>query len=127
VGLFYGWRTLADNHHLAGARLAMIPVFAQYSSAVAKDSFMLGAIIGTAIAVTVCSGIVFATGVSQKKVMLGVVGALIAVPVAAMFGCLGGLPTAVVLSVLITIIPRFDRPLLSESEVEAEMRRARMM
>ena len=105
----------------------MSSLFAQYSSSMAKDSVMIGAIMGTAIAVIVCSGIVFMTGVSQKKVGLGIVGALIAVPVAAMFGCLGGLPAAVGLSVLITLIPRFNRPLLSESEVEAEMRRARMM
>jgi hypothetical protein len=126
VGLFYGWRTLAANHHLARVGSAMNPLLAA-SASMTKDGIMLGGIIGTAIAVIICSGIVFATGASQKKVALGVVGALIAVPVAAMFGCLGGLPTAVVLSVLITIIPRFDRPLLSESEIEAEMRRARMM
>lgn len=105
----------------------MSPFFAQSSAMAYKDTFMLGAILGTGVAVVVCAGIVFVTGMSQKKVTLGIVGALIAIPMAAMFGCLGGLPTALVLSVIITLIPRFDRPLLSESEIEAEMRRARMM
>lgn len=104
----------------------MTPVFAQASS-LAQDGRMLGSILGTAIAVVVCAGIVFMTGVSQKKVTLGIIGSLIAVPAASMFGCLGGLPTAVVLAVVITLIPRFEQPLLSESEIEAEMRRARMM
>ncbi|HVK12495.1 MAG TPA: hypothetical protein VM597_27340 [Gemmataceae bacterium] len=105
----------------------MFPVFAQYSSSMARDGMVLGGILGSALAVAVCAGLVFVTAVSQGKVGLGVIGALIAVPVAGMYGCLGGLPIAVVLCLIITVIPRFNRPLLSEAEVEAEMRRARML
>jgi hypothetical protein len=42
-----------------------------------------------------------------------------------MFGCIGGLPLACVFSLLISVIPVPKRPLLSQSEIENEMRKAK--
>jgi hypothetical protein len=99
--------------------LAAVP-FAQVS-----DAMTLGLIIGTAIAVVVSAAIPLTTGVAKGHVALGIVGALVVLPIAALFGCIGGLPTACMFAALITIIPAPKKPLLSQAEIEAEMRRAR--
>lgn len=95
------------------------PIFAM------STAFELGAIVGISIAVVVCSGIVLTTGVAKGHTILGIIFALITVPIAAMFGCIGGLPAAFIFSVLISIIPVPRRPLLSQSEIENEMRKAK--
>jgi hypothetical protein len=42
-----------------------------------------------------------------------------------MLGCIGGLPLACIFTVIISAMPAPKRPLLSQAEIEAEMRRAR--
>lgn len=101
----------------------MFAVIAQSATAY-RDASMLGLILGTALSVVVCAAIPFMTGVSQKKPMLGIVGSLVTIPGAALLGCIGGLPLAAVCSLVITCIPKVQGALLSESEIEAEMRRA---
>jgi hypothetical protein len=90
-----------------------------------STAFELGAIVGISIAVVVCAGIPLTTGVAKGHTTLGIIFGLITVPIAAMFGCIGGLPMACVFSVLISIIPVPKKPLLSQSEIEKEMRRAK--
>jgi hypothetical protein len=87
--------------------------------------FHLGAIAGITIAVIVSAAIPLTTGMTKGHVVLGIIGALITIPIAALFGCLGGLPVACLLSVLISLIPVPKRPLLSQAEIEKEMRRVR--
>ena len=82
-------------------------------------------ILGLTVGVLLCTAIPLVTGVSKGHVTLGIIGALITLPVAAFLGCLGGLPVACGLAVLINLIPRVDRPLLSQSEIEQEMRKLR--
>jgi hypothetical protein len=73
----------------------------------------------------VCScAIPLTAGVAKGHVMLGIIGALITLPVAA-FGCCLGLPCGFVLGIVIGLIPNIERPLLSQSEVEQEMRKLR--
>ena len=70
-------------------------------------------------------GIPLTTGVAKGHTILGIVFALITVPIAGTFGCIGGLPLACIFSVLISIIPVPKKPLLSQSEIEAENARAK--
>ena len=88
-------------------------------------AFEMGAIVGITIAVVICTAIPLTTGISKGHVTLGIIAALITLPVSAMFGCIGGLPVGCGLAVLINLIPKIDRPLLSQSEIEAEMRKIR--
>jgi hypothetical protein len=85
----------------------------------------MGAIIGVSIAVVISAAIPLTTGIAKGHVALGIIGALITIPIAGLFGCIGGLPTAAFMAVLINLIPKIDRPLLSQSEIEAEMRKLR--
>ena len=64
-------------------------------------------------------------GIAKGHVTLGIIAALITLPVAAMLGCCGGLPVAAGLAALINLIPKIERPLLSQSEIEAETRKIR--
>jgi len=80
---------------------------------------------GLTIAVIVCTALPLTTGMQKGHVGLGIIGALITLPAAALLGCLGGLPVAVICSIIIQVIPSFERPLLSQAEIEAEMRRMR--
>jgi len=73
----------------------------------------------------ICCAIPLTTGIGKGHVTLGIVGALITLPVAALLGCFGGLPVAAGLAVLINLIPKVERPLLSQAEIEAEMRKIR--
>ena len=88
-------------------------------------AFELGAIVGITIAVIICTAIPLTTGIAKGHVTLGIIAALITLPVSALLGCFGGLPVACGLAVLINLIPKIERPLLSQSEVEAEMRKIR--
>ena len=94
-----------------------------YSST--SDAGMLGTILGIALAVVVCAAIPFTTGATQGKVLLGILGALVTIPAAGLLGLFGGLPVAVVCSGIIALIPKSGGPLLSRSEIEAELRRSR--
>jgi hypothetical protein len=87
--------------------------------------FELGAIVGIAVSVVLCTAIPLTTGISKGHVTLGIIAALITLPVAASVGCLGGLPVGCGLAALISIIPKVERPLLSQAEIEAEMRKIR--
>jgi hypothetical protein len=82
-------------------------------------------ILGLTTAVIICCAIPLTSGIAKGHVVLGIIGALITLPVAAFLGCLGGLPVGAGLAALINIIPRIERPLLSQSEIEQEMRRLR--
>jgi hypothetical protein len=93
--------------------------------AVSDVWFMIGGIMGIAISVVVSAAIPLTTGMTKGHVVLGIVGALITIPIAAMFGCLGGLPVACILAFVISIIPVPKKPLLSQAEIEKEMRRVR--
>jgi hypothetical protein len=88
---------------------------------------VLGQIFGAAITAIVCGGIVFAVGSGQGKTLLGVIGAILAFGFAAYSWFGYSIPFAIALSILISLVPTFNRPLLSHSEVEEEMRRARTM
>ena len=96
------------------------PVFALNDLA-----FEMGAIVGITIAVIICTAIPLTAGIAKGHVTLGIIGALITLPVAALLGCLGGLPVAGGLAFLINMIPRIEKPLLSQAEIEAEMRKIR--
>jgi hypothetical protein len=88
-------------------------------------AFEMGAIVGMTISVVLCTAIPLTTGITKGHVTLGIIAALITLPVAAFAGCLGGLPVGCGLAALISIIPKVDRPLLSQAEIEAEMRKIR--
>ena len=57
----------------------------------------------------------------------GIVGALITIPIAVLpiFGCVIGRSWRWGRSIVIQFIPKFERPLLSQAEIEAETRRMR--
>jgi uncharacterized membrane protein YgaE (UPF0421/DUF939 family) len=85
----------------------------------------MGAIVSITIAVVVSCAIPLTTGIAKGHVTLGIIGALITLPVAAFFQCLGGLPVGLGLGLLINLIPKVERPLLSQAEIEAETRKLR--
>src|SRR4051812_30511777 len=85
----------------------------------------LGAIVYLTLSVVICAAIPLTTGIGKGHVTLGIIAALITIPSAIMLTCIGGLLVGGGLSVLISFIPKVERPLLSQSEVEAEMRRIR--
>jgi hypothetical protein len=101
----------------------------------------MGTVLGVSIAAAICAAIPLVTGMKRGNVTLGIVGALFALPAAAfigivgaeltfpaaaiVFGCVGGLPVAAVFSIIISIVPPPNRPLLSQAEIEEEMRRMR--
>ena len=99
--------------------IAMVP-FA------ASTAMELGAIMGITLAVVVCTAIPLTTGVAKGHVTLGIIGALVTLPAASLLGCIGGLPVACVFAAIISIIPApKNQPLLSQAEIEKEMRRIR--
>jgi hypothetical protein len=100
--------------------LATTPVYA-----VSDLAFEMGAIVGITIAVVICCAIPLTAGIAKGHVTLGIIAALITLPCAAFLGCLGGLPVAGGLAFLINMIPTIQKPLLSQSEIEAEMRKIR--
>jgi hypothetical protein len=79
--------------------------------------------------VIVCCAIPLLTGMQRGYVGLGIVGALVTLPFAiGLFpgmGCVTGLLSAIVCSAVIQLIPKFERPLLSQAEIEAETRKMR--
>jgi hypothetical protein len=106
---------------IAILNMSGVPPLASYSTA-----FELGAILGITIAVVVCCAIPLTTGIAKGHVALGIIGALITLPTAALLGCIGGLPVACFFSILISVVPvSKNKPLLSQAEIEKEMERAR--
>jgi uncharacterized membrane protein len=93
--------------------------------AVNSLAFEMGAIVGLTIAVIISTAIPLTAGVAKGHVTLGIIAALITLPVAALLGCIGGLPLGCGLAFLINLIPKIERPLLSQAEIEAEMRKLR--
>src|SRR4051812_48437086 len=87
--------------------------------------YELAGILGITIAVLVCTAIPLTTGIAKGHVTLGIIGALITLPVAGFAGCIGGLPVGCLLAALIQFIPKIERPLLSQSEIEQETRKLR--
>jgi uncharacterized membrane protein YraQ (UPF0718 family) len=101
----------------------------------------MGTILGITVAAVICSAIPLVAGMTRGHMTLGIVGALFTLPAAALigivgatftfpaaailFGCVGGLPVAGVFTAIISIVPRPNRPLLSQSEIEQETRRMR--
>jgi hypothetical protein len=89
-------------------------------------AFEMGAIVIILISVVVCTAIPLTAGMAKGHVTLGIIGALITLPVAALIPCPpAGLLVGGGLAVLINLIPKIERPLLSQSEIEAEMRKIR--
>jgi hypothetical protein len=89
------------------------------------DGYALLSIIGTTLAVVICAAIPLTVGASRGHVAMGIIGALFTVPVATMFCFIGGIPVAVFFSILIKLLPRPNRPLLNQAEIEQEVRRIR--
>ena len=93
--------------------------------------------VGMVIAAVICPAIPLTTGIARGQVTLGIIGALVTLAVVGLtmafpkmllggvFGCAAGLPVGCGLAALISIIPKVDGPLLSQSEIEAETRRLR--
>jgi hypothetical protein len=101
--------------------LAILPaVFAS----VGMDLLLIGWITLTVI---ICAAIPLVTGMQKGYVGLGIVGALITIPFAVVpaLGCISGLLAAIACSLVIQIIPKVEKPLLSQAEIEAETRRMR--
>jgi hypothetical protein len=90
-----------------------------------STAWELGAVVGLTIAVVVCGAIPLTTGASRGHPIMGIIGALCTVPASAFLGCLGGLPVAFFFTILISLLPKPNKPLLSQSEIEAEQRRMR--
>ena len=88
-------------------------------------AYEMGAIVSITISVIVCCAIPLTAGIAKGHVSLGIIAALITLPVAAFFHCVGGLLVGGGLAFLINMIPKIERPLLSQSEIEAEMRKIR--
>jgi hypothetical protein len=99
---------------------SLAPVFA-----VGSASLGIGAVIWIVLGV-LCAAIPLVAGVARGHIALGVIGAILTIPVAAFgFGCLGALPVAALFTVIIKLVPVPERPLLTQAEVEKEMERAR--
>lgn len=92
-----------------------------------STAFELGLISWTVVTVVVCAGIPLTTGIAKGHVAMGIIAALITLPIAAVpaLGCVPGLIAGCVSSTIISIIPVARKPLLSQAEIEAETRRAR--
>jgi hypothetical protein len=78
------------------------------------------------ISVTISCAIPLLAGVAKGHVPLGIIGALITLPLAALIPCPPvGLLVGGGLAALINMIPKINKELLSQSEIEAEMRKIR--
>ena len=139
--LFYVWLRPAFTPQ---AGTFMLPLTFGISAApplATSVAMEMGTILGITIAAAVCSAIPLVTGMKRGNVTLGIVGSLFTLPATAfvgivgaeltlpaaaiLFGCVGGLPVAGAFSVIISIVPPPNRPLLSQAEIEEEMRRLR--
>src|SRR5262249_31100685 len=115
----------ATKFVVCNRRETAMPLVANFSAVpplAFSTVFEVGALLGVTIAVVVSAAIPLTTGVTKGHVALGIVFGMITVPIAALFGCIGGLPAACIFSVIISLIPKANKPLLSHAEVEAEMR-----
>lgn len=90
-----------------------------------STSLELGAIVYLTVACILCPALPLTMGFGKGHVVLGIIGALITLPCAALLGCIGGLPVACVFSLVIFLVPVPNKPLLSQTEIEYEMRRIR--
>jgi len=104
------------------ALIAIVP--AALFASVGMDLLLIGWI---SLTVIICAAIPLLTGMQKGMVGLGIVGGLITIPFAVIpgLGCISGLIAATACSIVIQIIPRFEKPLLSQAEIEAETRRMR--
>jgi hypothetical protein len=86
--------------------------------------------------VIVLAAIPLLAGMHKGHVGLGILAALITIPfsiapsympigILAVLGLVGALILSMGLSILIQFIPKFEKPLLSQAEIEAETRRMR--
>lgn len=73
-------------------------------------AFQAGMLVGILIALFVCASIPIAVGASKKQPVLGVVGGVCAGGTAFLFGCLGGLPVALVFVFIILAIGSPQQP-----------------
>jgi hypothetical protein len=86
-----------------------------------NDAEAVGFAIGITIAGLISGGIPFFTGLVMRQTTLAVVGGVISAGVGALLGCCGGIPVAIIFTVIIvmvaqTAVPRavpspFERPL----------------
>jgi hypothetical protein len=90
-----------------------------------STAYEMGAVVGITIAVIVCGAIPLTCGAARGHPIVGIIGALCTVPAASFMGCLGGLPVAFFWTIIIKLLPKPNRPLLSQAEIEAEQRRMR--
>ena len=104
----------------AAFSLTIAPLFAGFFG----EMILIAWITATVI---ICGAIPLVTGMQRGYVGLGIVGALITIPFSVWpgLGCVTGLLASVCTSVVIQLIPKFERPLLSQAEIEAETRKMR--
>ena len=107
----------------------MVPLAVQLAFApllAVSDGMSMGFIIGITIATIVCAAIPLVAGANRGHIAMGIIGALFTIPVSASgLGCLGGLPVALFFTAIIKLLPAPNRPLLSQAEMEQEVRRIR--
>lgn len=72
------------------------------------QAYQMGVLVGIIVATIISAGIPLAVGISRGQPLLGVFGAICAVPAALLLGCLGGLPVAGLFTVIIMAIPTKD-------------------
>src|SRR6478736_918508 len=90
--------------------------------ALGSMGFEMTAMVLIIISVVVSCAIPLAAGVAKGHVMLGIIAALITLPVATIPCPPVGLLVGGLLAALINLIPKIERPLLSQAEIEAETR-----
>jgi hypothetical protein len=105
---------------LAVFSLTVAPLFASFGGDLIAIAWITAQVI-------VCAAIPLLTGMQKGYVGLGIVGALITIPFSVWpgLGCVTGLLASVCTSAVIQLIPKFERPLLSQAEIEAETRKMR--
>jgi len=93
-------------------------------SSIGGDLLVIGWI---TLQVVICGAIPLLAGMQKGYVGLGIVGALITIPFSffPIVGCVTGLLASMACSIIIQLIPKFEKPLLSQAEIEAETRRMR--
>jgi|SoiMetStandDraft_5_1073268.scaffolds.fasta_scaffold1433691_1 hypothetical protein len=99
---------------------ATAPVFA-----VSDLGFEMVAILWITASAIVSAAIPLMAGIAKGHVTLGIIGALIALPAGIVLTCVGGIAVGGGLAFLINMIPKVDKALLSQAEIEAEMRKIR--
>jgi hypothetical protein len=105
---------------LAVFSLTVAPLFAGFWGEMIVITWITATVI-------ICGAIPLVTGMNKGYVGLGIVGALITIPFSVWpgLGCVTGLLASICTSAVIQLIPKFERPLLSQAEIEAETRKMR--